>query len=277
MYERSYHAKVVKKDPKIERRERSTKRLRHILIVFGSIVVVVGIIIILKLPALQVRSIDVHGTEVVDPVDIQTTLYSELEGHYLWIFPKTSIFLVPLQKLQKELLLTLPRLQSVSLRRVGVSGLSVVAAEYHPTYLWCVDESTCYLMDQSGSVYSEAPYFSGSAYPKIFKGSFSQLPFSPLVPDEIMIVQKLLTQLPPLGIQPSEFYFDSEHTVRVSFMHNGAETTLYIDPTLSIENSLSDFVSGLHTDPFQSDFNASQKILLYIDMRYSGKVIYKFQ
>jgi len=277
MYERTYHKKAIKVDTKVALREKRRKRLKRIMYIVAALVFVGGIIFLLRAPRLQVRDVTVNGVEVVDPNDITTTILHSMEGMYAFIIPRSSIFLVSPDAIAKQLQRAFPRIKTISVTRETLHGLTVSITEYTPSYLWCEQTDTCYLMDERGIVYSSAPYYSGVTYPKIYKGVIASLPFSPLTQSELDIVALLDTRLKQIAIEPTAFYFESPHTMHVLFVRNTTTPAIYFDPSISIEGALNRLYSGLRTDPLREKFANQALLLEYIDLRYDKKVVYKFQ
>lgn len=276
MYERTYHKAVLKTDTKGSKK-RHQINWRLIARIVVAIAIVVGIIFLIRLPRAQVSTIDVEGATVVYPGDVSEFVKNQLEGNKLGILPRSSIFLVPADSLAKEIQTAFPRFQTVQVTRKNFSTLVVTVSEYQGVYLWCSDETTCYFMDQQGMVFASAPYFSGNAYPKIFIGSLQRLPFSALTPAQVATVALLVDHLTTLGIVPSEFHYVSDHELDIYFVHNGQQSTLLLDPTIDVNESLTALYTGLRTNPLATEFRDATKVLQYIDLRFTDRVVYKFQ
>jgi hypothetical protein len=277
MYERTYHKTVLKTETKGMKRKGRRINWRLVVLIAGTVVVIVGIIFLIRLPKVQVKTIDVQGTNVAYPGDVSAFVQMQLQGNKLFVLPRSSIFLVPTHTLEKEIKAAFPRFQTVTVTRKNFSTLLVNVTEYQGVYLWCADTSDCYFMDQNGMVFAPAPYFSGDAYPKIFIGTLQTLPFQALTPVQISSVSVLVDHLTALGITPSEFHYISDRELDVYFVHNSQQATLMIDPTMNIDDVLTVLVTGLRTDPLATNFRDPNKMLQYIDLRFLDRVVYKFQ
>lgn len=276
MYERSYHDKAIKKDTRITKREKKRARLKRSAYIIGALIVCTGIIFLLRIPAVQVRTIDVSGTEVLDPEDIRISVLHRLSGNYLWIIPRTNVLLVSPTSLATALKKEFTRIDTVAVNRTSPHTLSVAVHEYAAKYLWCTSDDSCYLMDERGVVYSSAPYYSGNAYMKVYTGALAALPFSPCTPEELGMIAAIDDRLRKIDIVPEKIAFDSSHSARIIFAHAGSAATIYFDPSLPIETSLEKLYTGLRTQPLQGLFDHASNVLQYLDLRYSKKVIYKF-
>jgi hypothetical protein len=278
MYERTYHKAVLKTEdqPSNKKKVKRAKWKRGFLI-FVTLAVVIGLVWLIRLPGLQVQHIEVSGAEVSDPNDVVTFVQDKLQGKDLLVLPKTSIFLVKERTLEKDLKNQFSRFQTVKVSRKNFSTLNISVTEYQGAYLWCTDETTCYLMDQNGTVFAPAPYFSGSAYPKIFNGTIQSLPFQGISASQLAFITMSLQKLPDLGINPTEFHFVTDHELDIYFSHYGQQATLLFDPTTDLNDSMDALYAGLRTDPLATEFRDTTKVLQYIDLRFANRVVYKFQ
>ncbi len=276
MYERNYHKTVLKTEAKSEKKG---TRINWKLVIglFVLAVAIVGSIVLIRLSAWQVRDVEVVGAHVADPGDVKEFVQNQLQGNKFFFFPRTSIVLVPEHSLEKKLKEQFPRFQTVSVTRKSFSALTVTVSEYQGVYLWCVDDSTCYFMDQNGIAFAPAPYFSGSAYPKMFVGEAHGIPFQALSATQLDMVELLLARLPAISITPTEFHFISDHKLDVHFNHDGNQALLILDPTTDTLQALQALYTGLRTNPLASKFRDDAEVLQYIDLRFSNRVVYKFQ
>jgi hypothetical protein len=276
MYEKSYHTAVLKTEKNPEKKPGRINWKLILGLLLGA-VLIAGFIVLIKLPQWQVQHIEVVGANVADPGDVSEFVTAELQGRKLFFLPKTSILLVPEHRLEKDLKAHFSRFQTVGVSRKNFSTLTVTVSEYQGVYLWCNDPDTCFFMDQNGIAFAPAPVFSGSAYPKIFVGTVQPLPFQALNLQQEQMVSLLRDKLPALLITPTEFHFVSDHQVEVMFNHNGHQASLLLDPMTDTQQALNALFSGLRTNPLATNFHDSSKVLDYIDLRFSNRVVYRFE
>jgi hypothetical protein len=274
MYERTYHKSVLKQaeTPK-ERRPFPWKRVG---IIFGILVAFVGFVFLTRIPKFQVDTVTVEGTNVADPEEVSLYVEKLLEGRALYIFPKTSIILVSSHVIQKNIEADFPRFQSVSVSKSNVHSLHIQVKEYEGVYLWCETEINCFFMDKNGVVFAPAPYFSGNAYVKIYTTKGGTVPFSPITPSELAMIGGIIERLKAISITPDEFNFVSDHQLAVAFSHNGNRSDIYFDPRRDVEESLEILYSGMRVETFGHLYRDMQQRLEYIDLRFSNKMVYKF-
>jgi cell division septal protein FtsQ len=222
-----------------------------------------------------VQSINVVGTTVTEPLDISEFTLNTLGGRYVWLLPKSSIFLVHNESIAESIKGAFPRLKSVIVDRDGLSSLRVTVTEYPGVYLWCDD--ACSFMDENGTVFADAPYFSGSAYLKIYSGVRAPYPFTPITQEELTLVAHLKDRLEAIDIVPLSMRFESDRKLSVSFNHYTHVALLYFDQTEDIDRALATLYSGLRTDSVAQKYHDPNKVLEYLDMRFVNKLIHKFQ
>lgn len=277
MYERNYHKEVLKQ--KGVEKEKPNKRFswKKALITFLILGFLVGIFFLLRAPRLQVVSFNVSGTEVLDNEDIKINLQKQLEGKWLWFFPRTSTFLLDTDKLESNLKKEFSRIEEVVIKRDRLNAISVEIKEYGATYLWCTQSEVCYFMDKNGVVYNSAPVFSGSAYTKIVSSfPIEPLPFQALSVSQISQINELEKGLLGINISPTAFNLINDKKIEIDFLHNKSISKIILDPQIKTQSSLEYLFSALRTQDFSNLFTNENKKLLYIDLRFSNKVVYKF-
>jgi hypothetical protein len=79
-----------------------------------------------------------------------------------------------------------------------------------------------------------------------------------------------------INIIPVAFDLISDKQIEIDFLHNKSVSKIILDPKIKTESSLEYLFSALRTQDFSNLFNNENKKLLYIDLRFSSKVIYKF-
>lgn len=277
MYERTYNTKVLSQKAPPEKKRRRRFPMRRFLKIAGGVVALAALVFLMQWKRLRVQSIDVVGASVTDPEDVRLFINSQIEGKILYLFPKSSMLLVPTASLTKWTARAFPRFESVDVRRKGVRELLVTVKEYQGEYLWCESEASCYFMAGNGVVFAEAPFFSGDAYVKLFFGEKKELPFSPLTGEQLELIELALDRLPSISIQPLVLRRVSEHQMDIVFSRYGEQTLLLIDPTRDIEKTLEDLATALAADPLKREFRDESKTLEYLDARFANKVIYKFK
>ena len=285
MYERTYHNQVLKQGDTVTPKKPRRPSWKRVLI--GVVVVALGsgIFFLIRAPRLQVAEVHVVGTNVIDTQDVSMAVKKQLVGNTLWVLPRTSIFLINEHAVEHALQKTFSRIETVSVTRDSFHSVLITIKEYDAVYLWCTEKGSdseegadCYFMDNQGSVYSSAPVFSGTAYPKIITGApLETLPFQAMTREEVARIAALEKGLSDINIVPTLFHTISPREMDIDFLHNKSVAVLRIDPSVPTTTSLEYIFSGIRAEPLSSLFHNAEKVLLYIDVRFSNKVVYKFQ
>lgn len=273
MYERTYHTRVLKTDD-APRAKRSFP-WKRVLGILSIIAVLVGVVLCIRAPRFQVARVVVDGTNVADPEAVSQAVLTDLEGNYLYILPKTSIVLVSTDTIETRIREQFPRFKDVRVERDSMHSLKVTVVEYPGVYLWCDD--ACSFMDETGTVFADAPYFSGSAYLKIYSGERQAYPFRPVSTELLATISYLYDRLQSIDITPLSMRLTTEDTLVVSFIHYSTTAIIYFDPTSDVDSALETLYSALRTAPLSRMYHNSSAVLEYLDTRFGNKVIYKFQ
>ncbi len=276
MYERTYHRQVLKEteETPVVKKGFRWKRLVFALLALG---VLAGVVYAIRDPRLQITTMTVEGTEVVDSEEIRLFTMATLSGKTLWVLPRSSSLLLQTETLEKKLHTQFSRIKEVQVKRDGLRGIAITISEYRGAFLWCTDETQCFFMDEQGIVYSSAPQFSGTAYLKVFSGREPQpLPFEGASTTTLAMIRTLKDDLLTINIVPLAFRTVGPREVRIDFLHNKDIAQFVLDPTVPVQTSLEYLFSGMRTEPLASAFRDSTKKLLYIDVRFPNNIVYRF-
>lgn len=282
MYERTYHKEVLKEATKkapIDKKKKRKFSFKKFLFIVLLIGLLTSVFFLLRSPHFQIKSVMVSGTSVIDNQDIQDDVFKMLEGNKLWFFPRVSTFLINKDSIEQNLKKDFSRIETIGVKQSDFTTLSVNIKEYDALYLWCtsLESEDCYFMDKNGVVYNSAPVFSGAAYPKVITdGKIETLPFSALSPENAKLIFDFEKKLSGIGIAPVAFQTISPKYLKINFVHNKTSSELRVDPSIPADTSLEYLFSALRSQPFSDLFANTQKKLLYIDVRFSNKVVYKF-
>ncbi|MEI6022560.1 MAG: FtsQ-type POTRA domain-containing protein [bacterium] len=279
MYERQYKTRVLKTPPPTPRIFVILKRV-GIALAIGLFVW--GVVACLRYHKFQIQNVAVSGTFVIDPHDVETFAQNTMQGNYLRVIPKTSIFVLRPNTLAARIKKQFPYIQTIEIHRQNMSSISIAITEYKGVYVWCTDtEEQCFFMNKNGLVFSPSPYFSGSAYIKLFGRqdgkTNTEVPFEPYHDELFAHVPEIIRDMPIVGITPVSFTYQQEHSLAISFMHNGTMAQLFIDPTKDILYQIQALSAALNTEALGTSFDDTNKTLVYLDTRFDGKVVYKFK
>lgn len=256
------------------------ERKRKIYLSLYSILFVLLIIspfFILRQDGLLISSIEVRGNEVTDDIVVKNIVTKNLGGNFLWLIPRSSSLLYPDEKIEKDILSSIPRIASVSLSLDGAQVLGVDILERRPNSLYCKDVSLyreskdCYFIDSTGLIYSEAPEFAGGVYLVFVSNPDIEDPVRKqfLSQDEMQSVKNFVAGLKNFSFEPK--YIVKKPDEYVLVLTSGTEVRW--NATQNLENLSRDLSLFLE----ESELNKTELLdLEYLDLRFENKIYYKF-
>ena len=151
----------------------SSRKLRRKRLILKAIVVSVifvavftGIVAFFRIPYFQVKKIEISGNSLIDGDDLTDAVKVKMDGKYLWLFPKTNIFIMSKDKILAELPENFKRIKNISLDKKYFGTIAVKIEERNNKALFCEKEDCAYA-DENGFVFEKAPYFSGAVFLKL--------------------------------------------------------------------------------------------------------------
>lgn len=227
-----------------------------------------------RLPVLQISSFSIRGNKVLDTGSVESLIKDRLGKFYFWVLiPRRNMLLYPKRAIASELLESYPRIDSVLLQ-LDSSRLIVRINEREPHGIYCRDESpSCYLVDDDGYIFADAPRFSGPVY------------FTYITPLEGNPIGQFVmgdAQYQAISIFAEELTHDGYGVIGVRETRSGYYEMLLEHDAKILFNRAEDY-SETHatlTSATRAESYAEQvdegKQLEYIDLRFGNKVYYRF-
>lgn len=273
----------------IKKRRRKIFLRKFSIFVFLVLVLIASLTYLSRLSRLNITEIKISGNQVTETENIKNVVNDTLSGNYFWFFPKTNIFLYSKNKIIEALATKFQRLKDVNIKTDQNRVLEISVTERIPKYTWCGEVlpdnadgiSSCYFLDDTGFIFDEAPQFAGSVYFKFFgKTTGNENPIgSAIIPDYFKDFILFKNSLENIGIKPVGFYRIGDGYAKIYLSSN---TTSFGPEIIFKENSdfqkLSENLqSALDVEPFHTDFVKKYYSLLYINLSFGNKVVYKFK
>jgi len=262
--------------------------------------IIAGIIALLRKPAFQINHINVVGTQSLDPNDVLQIAEQYISGNYVLVIPRTNALFFSKSGMQNYLISKIPSLESDTVEFSDRNVLTVTVVEKKPQYLWCADATDCYFVDQNGIIYDQAPEFTPGVF-ITFTGTASSAETvdpNPLgerfaSPAEFQFITNTLDTLQnyPMHILSVQYLLDT-NTLSGGQPINEGDIAITVD---QIKNTIvspvteliitntetsADIISALDLLANDQDFTGtlatSASTLNYIDLRFAGKIYYKF-
>lgn len=278
------------------------RRRRRILIVCGSVFGALLAIFLLcwaflNASFVRITNIEISGTDVLPVSTVKEAVEHSMEGNYVHLFSKNSIFLYPKAGIAQDLRRLFPTLKTVSVNAKDFHTVAVVVSERTPAALWCPSTSSdptggtqdttleidssdatvsydCALLDEDGLAYANAPQYSG----KVYQQYFGTLPLGPLPkqflkPEQFRSLSALAKEFEK-KLAPDvldAITVDDNNDVHLSF--DGAYEVLFAleeDTGVLFDRFSLTLTAAPFTEHKLSDF-------MYVDLRFGDKVYYKLK
>ena len=280
------HASLNKTNQVQYKETQTSFLIRVFFVILLASIVVVGIVIgIIRNQKYLFSSVSVVGVNTFHSEDIVEFTHSYWNGTYLGVIPRSSTILFSKDRFQKQLIQKFPIIDMAYITLPTPDVLQINIKERTPAIVWCFAENSCGFVDSSGILYGTAPEFSEGVYP-IFQSESNnnlqeKMGTEIIEPNTMKRFISLFNNLQSDTMNLSKTYFYTDGDVAFSidtlfgvYTKNAAKLlgTVGQDDELFIR----DLKTGLNNDAFKKQFLENPKTLEYIDMRFKGKIFYKF-
>ena len=263
------------------RRRKLRAIVAFILIVLVALAVY-GVHWVSYLPRFTVQTIQVQGTEQLDPALIRSYVGSVIDDGSYHFLSRSNIFLYPKTVVEQGIVESFPRVKTAIVTRDGVLGqdVTVTIAERAPFAQWCtsIDQSDCYAMDDQGYIFSTAASSTDTvrfAQPYLFTGGIATntptvigQTFAPGHVPGVLALLHLLIQnddLTPVSVDVQD-----DQDFSVMFSQGFLLKASYGEDANALARNIQ-LVLG--SDVLKDQ----QENLEYIDLRFGNRVYYKLK
>ncbi len=261
-----------------ERRRRARRRLTIALAILCVLLFALALYGIQK-PSVRVSRVQVYGS----PLPLEVIALEAMQGKYLGIIPRDSIFFYPEQAIRARIVERHGDIAGVSFFRNGTDGITLRITQRVPIARWCpapvhtVGTSTssssaldtCWFFDDSGLLFATSSQVA-LVYPFIIH--------QPLAAAEPIRGQRL----PHADRIPAALNFarqlDTFGATAVSISIEAPEATIVLKNSARIK-----YVLGKENEAYTALVSAKKQLALtaptldYVDLRFSGKVYKKMK
>lgn len=274
------------------KKKRRIRRLRFVIFFVVLFLIIVGGLSFFSFhKKLTINKVVVKGTSIIDPIDVTTRVEDQLKGKYYYLYSRANSFIYPQKKIYNDLIETFPRIEELNIIREGFNILNINIKERLGSYLYCGSSipeieseigENCYFINNDGYIFDKAPYFSGSVYFKYYlniKDSTLPLNQNILEQDRFHEIVRFIDGIKLLGFEPVSLLILDDGTHNLYLDHDSLATVpmiLFRDDN-DLENILNNLRTAMKKKEFSDEINSKYSSLLYIDLRFKSKVLYKFQ
>ncbi len=275
--------------------KRKRKIVRYSLIAFLLILLFGVLSFISYRPGLRISKVELNGGILVTQSDVEKESLSFMSGTYYFVVPRNNAFVFPKEPLKQHLLNSFKRIETINIEREDFTSIKIDITERKPVAIWCdslpnqssakVSTSTissnsssshCYFMDRDGTIFAEAPYFSGDAYFKYYGNISTTTPISQSYiasTTQFYEVSNFIAYAKSLDIHPQ--YLVAEQDGQFSLVLSGGGE-IYFDLKEPLSKTAKNLEALLKTQAISS-IRAYDLPIQYIDLRFGNKLFYKLK
>lgn len=240
---------------------------------------------------LVLNDIKITGLKIIDQEEVEGSIKKNIIGKYIYIFDKSNFLIYPKQKIYDDLLNNFPRIEKLAVYREGLNTLAIDITERAGAYLYCGKEvpinkqeigENCYFVNNDGYIFDRAPYFSGNIYFKYFLDLNIEgenfLGIQMMEPDRFLSIMRFIEDIKSLKFKPIYITFE-ENNIASIYLQTKSEVVPKIifrekdDLNILFEN----LKIAMEQKEFSDEIWQKYDKLLYIDLRFENKVLYKFE
>lgn len=274
----------------IKKKKRINLRRKLLVILLGVFILFGGLAYLSSLPKINIQNIEIVGNKVIDSMPVETLIRSNLEGKYLWMFPKTNSIIYPREKIEKDLINNFQRMKDINFNLKDLKTLEVSFNERDAKYIWCGeylpegevnDDLKCYFMDETGYLFDESPFFSGEVYFRFFGpiDNINSPKGSNFVAGEFENLIIFKESLKKLDVRPVAIFLKEDKDIEVILSSSrplSEAPKIIFKSNSDLNKMVENLQSALTAEPLKDDFKNKYDSLKYIDLRFGNKVYYKF-
>lgn len=239
-----------------------------------------------------IDNITITGTHIINQDDVKSEIYKNISGKYIYLFSKSNSLIYPRKEIYNDLRLKFPRIETLSISRQGLKTLRIDISERTGSFLYCgidipltkdqVGEN-CYFINNDGYIFDKAPYFSGNVYFKYYAtlegNEENPLGQQMISADQFHRIMRFIDKISSIGFKPIYIVLGQDGIDHL-YLNHGENST--IPEIIFKDNDDLDLIQdnlsiAMRKNEFANEINSKYNTLLYIDLRFNNKVLYKFQ
>jgi len=279
----------------IKRKKRNAQRKKIIIIIIIFLIIFFGLAFASRIEKFNIKEIKISGNKIIETKDIEEIVQKNIEGNYLWLFPKTNFLIYPQNKIELELFNKFKRFENISFNISKIRTLEVLVSEREAKYTWCgtiipildsnLSDNKCYFIDNNGYIFDEAPYFSNGVY-FTFYGQTENNSENPsgtyFIPNYFKQIISLKENLEIMNLNPTTFFqLGGENHFGEGFISLSSEPTMGPYITFKLDSDYKklseNLKAAIEKEPLKTDLKEKFDSLLYIDLKFGNKIYYKFK
>ncbi|EKE18957.1 MAG: hypothetical protein ACD_9C00187G0005 [uncultured bacterium] len=227
---------------------------------------------------LQVTNIEIAGVQELKIEDLNQKIKASLNGKYLGFIPRNNFLFITQRSVENVLKNDFKKIRNVTVTKKFPDSVNINIDERKALMVWCGKEK-CYLMDESGTPYSEAdfnsPEFAQNHLLKINDFSGREIVIGEKIVDSVYekYVLDAKDALGKTGFEANGEYSTPSRMAEEIRIKTIQGPELYFSTQFPLETALNALIAVIKKEITHE----KQGEIEYIDLRNEGKVFYKFK
>lgn len=273
------------------RRKRRIRKIRvGVIFLLLFFLIVTALSFLSANEKMRIDNITVEGNHIIDEEEIENEIYKNISGRYIHLFSRNNSIIYPHKRVYDNLLLNFPRIESLSINRDNFKTLHINIIERVGAFLYCganvplnkedVGEN-CYFINNDGLIFDQAPYFSGNIYFKYYvklSDEANPLGRQMISVEDFHKITRFIDSIESLGLKPIYISLGQDGTNSLYLEHQEDNTLpkILFKNDADLEVLQDNFSLAIQKKEFAGEIHSKYNTLLYIDLRFKNKVLYKF-
>lgn len=253
-----------------------------LLFSFCVFLFITNIILILRLPVLQISSIRINSTY---SSEIEPKILNILNGYYIYVIPKSNFLFYSKMLIEKTILDSFKNIDSLSIKRGGTTVLNVDIQEKIPESIVCEgfngenkNEENCFYLDSSGYVFKKIKDASDDSYFHYYINSDlgdSLLGTSIIDEKKFLKLQDFVETVKRENLNPQGILIGLQGQYEMySKNYDGSDLIIYFDDRAPIDKTISNFITFWDNSKITKKGATTTPVFESINLRFGNNIFY---
>ncbi len=272
----------ILKSPKLIEKKRAKIIKIALIYLFFVVISFGGTFFALRMDNIQITKIN---SNVPYSNDIANKVNTILSGNYLYLFPKSNIWLYPKSEIKDALLGSFNSIDNLSIQANGLSSLDIIINERLPVALFCegfntdTDNSNCYYLDNRGFIYAKS---ASSTNTTLFKYFMVNRTSDSLIGqnifdenDKFVEINNFIDLIKKSGLTITGLLIGDDGQYELYAKNNDySEMIVYFDNRISLDKIATNLIAFIEDSKVKKNGNNGKINFESINLRFGNNIFY---
>lgn len=271
------------RSPQFAKKKKKQFWARFGVFIFAVLILIAAPAVLSHMNFVKISEVDIRGVNAMSRDALSEYIDGKISKNFLWVFSMKNVVLYPRKKTEKSLIKDFPEIDKVDISMKGLNAISVSILERSPNAVWCTGDmpaqgdikQDCYLIDERGLLFAQAPHFSGNVYSRFYGLVDEQNPIGSeyVGSDQYKELKTFSKNLSDAGLNISGIYLNNEDG-RI-FLESGG--VILFSRSNSLESTFGQVDLLLKDRLTVQDKEVFLNEVEYIDARILNKIFFKMR